>query len=243
MSLKHSVQLPQTRIEDFYMSQKPLVGSSTSLYTGRRSFLTAGLALAPLALFSASKIVTGAEIDPRTVPKKPKLDKAEKTFFKDVQAHENAHVTFLVAALGENARPKPTFQGLLQAKLGGFLTIAQALENTGVGAYLGAAPAINDPGYLAAAGSIMTVEARHAGTINFFLNDPVTPNNENFDMPLTAAQVGAAAGSFVASLNGGPDLTYSDTPSEENDIAILNFALALEYLEAEFYNLNAKLYA
>jgi hypothetical protein len=164
--------------------------------------------------------------------------------FESIRAHENGHVTFLVNALGSSARPKPHFQDLEQKHWADFVTTAQALENTGVGAYLGAAPVIATSAYLAAAGSIGFIEARHAGYLNTFLSDPITANamdddSDNvFETPLTVAEVVAAASGFILDLNGGPDLTFSTTPSASNDIEILNFALALEYLEAEFYNIN-----
>jgi hypothetical protein len=165
-----------------------------------------------------------------------------KATFSDIRRHENAHVAFLVNALGAAARPKPTFQNLLQPNFRLFVQTSQALENTGVGAYLGAAPVILSRAYLAAAGSIALIEARHAGWLNSFVDVPITTNvygvEQSFETPLTAAQVVALASPFIASLNGGPPVDYSTTPSAANDIAILNFALALEYLEAEFYNLN-----
>ena len=169
---------------------------------------------------------------------------AQKANFAAILQHENDHVAFLVAALGSAARPKPTFQNLAQKSFADFVLLAQVLENTGTGAYLGAAPFINSSVYLAAAGSIFAIEARHSGYLNTLLRDPITANsidddvNPSFEMPLTVAEVVAGAGPFIASLNGGPPVDYATTKSDPNDIAILNFALALEYLEAEFYNLN-----
>ena len=165
---------------------------------------------------------------------------------KLVQRHENAHVTFLKTALGSAARPKPTFKNLLQPNFTAFLNTSRALENTGVGAYLGAAPAILSRSYLAAAGSIALIEARHAGYFNSLQSRPMTENlfgqELDFERAFTVSEVVTSASPFIASLNGGPALTFSSTPSAANDIAILNFALALEYLEADYYNINVPLY-
>ena len=162
--------------------------------------------------------------------------------FRSILLHENEHVVFLAQALGSLARPKPTFQGLKQKTLKDFVFLARAFENTGAGAYLNAAPAINDPAYLAAAGSIALVEARHAGFINVATTSPITQLNADFEVAITPADVAKAVSPYIKSLNGGPPLTYSSKRSDANDIAILNFALALEYLEAEFYNINVPIY-
>jgi hypothetical protein len=210
--------------------------------TGRRSFFRLGakaVAVAAAATIGgrSARAQTG---NPNYLPSLYRNENVRE--FQAIMDHENAHVQFLIGALGAAARPKPTFVNLVQPNLLAFAETSQALENTGVGAYLGAAPIIASSQYLAAAGSILTIEARHAGYLNVLLNDIMTQNvfgaDQNFDMPLTQAQVVKLAGPFITNLNGGPPLEFSTVPSYENDIAILNFALALEYLEAEFYNLN-----
>ena len=88
------------------------------------------------------------------------------TFAKIVNGHENAHVAFLKGALGSAAveKPKFDFKGTTTnpAK---FMATAQVLEDTGVAAYLGQVGNIKSKKILAAAGSILPIEARHAGWI------------------------------------------------------------------------------
>jgi hypothetical protein len=50
--------------------------------------------------------------------------------FQDIKRHENAHVNFLLKALGGLARPRPTFKGLPQFGYGKFFKSSQTLENT-----------------------------------------------------------------------------------------------------------------
>ena len=198
-----------------------------------RFFSAAGLAVSGVAISGLMGGKAQAQAGARTTLSQQ---------LKSVQRHENEHVAFLVNALGASARPKPTFQNITSPNLAAFLGLGRALENVGVGAYLGAAPVILNRGFLAAAGSIATIESRHAGMFNSLQSIPVTQNafgdEQSFERPFTAAEVVSFAGPYVASLNGGPALTYDATPSAANDIQILNFALALEYLEAEYYNIN-----
>ena len=88
------------------------------------------------------------------------------TFARTVAAHEAAHVKFLQAALGKKAVKTPAFDFkdtvTDQTK---FEATATVLEDTGVQAYLGQVGNIKSKRILAAAGSILPVEARHAAWI------------------------------------------------------------------------------
>ena len=141
--------------------------------------------------------------------------------FQSIQRHENAHVSFLAGALGSAARPKPTFRNLQTSSLAQFITLAQAFENTGVAAYLGATPAILNRSFLSAAASIALVEARHAGILNDMKETFPTASPFNngsdpaYDSPATDNVVAGQISFYVQSLNGGQPVfnAYSSTPS------------------------------
>lgn len=121
------------------------------------------------------------------------LKGAAKSYAKMFGEQEADHVQALsttIKALGGKAVAKPTFV-LPASSQSSFLALASVLENTGVSAYNGAAPSIKSKEVLAAAGSIVQIEARHAAAINLLLSKSPTPN-EGFDVPLTKAQVLAA---------------------------------------------------
>jgi hypothetical protein len=112
-------------------------------------------------------------------------------FASVVARHEQAHVAFLKSALGTAAvkSPKFDFKGTTtdEAK---FMATAQVLEDTGVAAYLGQAGNIKSKKILSAAGSILAVEARHAGWIRDLNNVSGAP--ASFQGSKTKAQILAA---------------------------------------------------
>ncbi|KAM0722447.1 hypothetical protein Q7P37_001888 [Cladosporium fusiforme] len=82
----------------------------------------------------------------------------------EVAGHEKAHVDFLAGALGSAATAECTYAFPLSS-VAEFLGTASVLEGVGVSAYLGAARQIANKDYLTAAGSILTIESRHAACL------------------------------------------------------------------------------
>lgn len=111
-------------------------------------------------------------------------------FARVAGAHEAAHVRFLQKALGGKARKKPrfNFRGTTEDQAR-FQATAIVLEDTGVAAYNGQGPNLTK-GALAAAGSIVSVEARHAAWIRDIINRNPAPSA--FDPLKTKAQITAA---------------------------------------------------
>ena len=86
---------------------------------------------------------------------------------------------------------------------------ARVVENVGVSAYLGGATLITDPVLLDAAGSILTVEARHQTILNV-LSGTGTAIPAAFDIPLAPNEILAMAGPFF---DGPCDLGVPANPT------------------------------
>jgi hypothetical protein len=117
-----------------------------------------------------------------------------KLFGEEEADHVNA-LSAVIKQMGATPVAKPTFVFPVTSQ-SSFLSLASVLENTGVGAYNGAAPSLKSKEVLAAAGGIVQIEARHAAAIDLLIGKSPTPN-QGFDRPLTKAQVLAAAGPLI----------------------------------------------
>ncbi len=121
--------------------------------------------------------------------------KSYAKMFGEQEAEHVAALTSAIKSLGGTPVKKPQFVFPVSNEKT-FLALASVLENTGVGAYNGAAPSLSSKEVLATAGSIVQIEGRHAAAIDLLINRSPTPNG-GFDVPLTKAEVLAKIGPLV----------------------------------------------
>jgi len=111
-------------------------------------------------------------------------------------AQEASHASFLAGALGDAATQPCTYRFPYKT-IPEFLALSRVLEGVGVSAYLGAAADITSDAYLTAAGSILTVEARHQAVISEIQGASGFPSP--YDTPLDYSQVYSLAAPFIVS--------------------------------------------
>jgi len=126
-----------------------------------------------------------------------KLSSEYAAFAKEVGQNEQEHVDALSGAitdLGGKPVAKPTFTFPLEDEAS-FVELAVTFEDTGVSAYNGAGPLLENKDLLATAGSIVQIEGRHAGAIRFMAG--MQPVVEAFDPTLDEDAVLKAVMPFI----------------------------------------------
>lgn len=101
------------------------------------------------------------------------MSSVELSFLTDIRDHEVAHREFFKAALGTSAIQalSVNFSKIDFSSRSSVLATAKTFEDLGVTAYDGVAYKIQNVAYLAIAGSIVSVEARHAALIGNLLGE------------------------------------------------------------------------
>jgi rubrerythrin len=109
----------------------------------------------------------------------PGLDGGARTLIEEIRDHEIEHVDALRATIADAGgraadRPRVDFGVALESR-DGFLRLANALEDAGVSAYNGAAPAFENEDFVAVFASIAQTEARHAALVRLLRGRPPAP--------------------------------------------------------------------
>lgn len=129
-------------------------------------------------------------------------DYPDDTFLElsNVAKHEKVHVDTLIKVINAsypNMYVEPCVYDFGVVDITGFVAVARALERTGVSAYLGRVAEISNKDYLTAAGTIVTVEARHASFLNRISGYSGAP--DAFDTPLSPVVIVSIASQFIVS--------------------------------------------
>lgn len=141
--------------------------------------------------------------------------------FQSILVHESAHVAVLDQALSDNGdAPLSTctfnFDPVL-TDVATMAAVARTVEHVGVGAYLGGADLIDDKNFLAAAASILTIEARHQSFLNIIAG--ATPIPQALDVALSPSDVLSIAGAFVSGCDPAAEIGL---PAGNPPLAITN---------------------
>ena len=146
-------------------------------------------------------------------------DSKELNYVRVLGSQEAAHVTFLRSVLGDQTLFETEDLSFNSDGLAAILTdratilnTAVTLEDVGVHAYNGAGPSLTNPTYLLAAGSIVSVEARHAGGVRSLLGKPTTEPDS--DRLVSDAEL-------VAGLNPLKGKAYDELYSPAQIVAIV----------------------
>lgn len=116
-----------------------------------------------------------------------------------VRDNEAGHRDTLKAAiqkLGETPNPPCTYN-FPDTDIPSFLKVARTLENTDIPAYTGSMKDISDKRLITAAGTIVTVDARHAAFFNHITGKAPAPSS--FDIPLGQRQIVSLSKQFIVS--------------------------------------------
>jgi hypothetical protein len=107
----------------------------------------------------------------------------EQGYLTDIRDHEIAHREFFKAAIADKAITslEVDFSSINFSSRDSVLATAKAFEDLGVSAYNGAGRLIEDVNYLALAGKIVSVEARHAALIRDLISNGSFADNSVVD--------------------------------------------------------------
>ncbi|SCV71143.1 BQ2448_2731 [Microbotryum intermedium] len=175
---------------------------------------------------------------------------------QQIAIQEKDHVKFLAGALGSAGVSQCKYDfSVAFTNVYSFVATARILESVGTAAYLGAAPDISSKAYLAAAGSILTIEARHTALLNEFSGQTGFP--VPFETSLDYAQVFSLAAGFIkpntcgksgalpSSIQRFPSLSLITTNPRSGHTSAIKFAYKADQktgYHAAFLNGGATIY-
>lgn len=135
----------------------------------------------------------------RALKEVPGLSGSALRIARELAGNEAEHaktLAQLIRQLGSSVPDTPKFDfGNSFKSSDRFLATAQTLEDTGVSAYNGAGPLVEQSDILTAAGQIVQIEGRHAAWVRFERGEDITAGA--FDRGLSMKQINTRVAPFI----------------------------------------------